>query len=251
MMIFTIAARELKHLFLSPLAWCVLAVIQFIVAWLFLVQVDNFLKVAPTLAGVANAPGVTDAIAAPMFSTASVVMLLVVPIMSMRLIAEERRSGTLSLLLSSPVSMTEIVLGKYLGLLIFLLIMLAIITLMPLSLAVGTHLDYGKLFSGVLGLALLLGAFAAAGLFISTLTKQPVVAAVASFGLLLLLWIISWAGSGDARYSPVFHYLSLVEHYSSLLTGSFNSTDVIYYVLFIVAFLVLSIRRLDAYRLQH
>jgi ABC-2 type transport system permease protein len=218
---------------------------------MFLVQVDNFLKFAPTLAGVANAPGVTDAIAAPMFSTAGVVMLLVVPIMSMRLIAEERRSGTLSLLLSSPVSMTEIVLGKYLGLLVFLLIMLGLITLMPLSLAVGTHLDYGKLFAGVLGLALLLGAFAAAGLFISTLTKQPVVAAVASFGLLLLLWIISWAGSGDARYSPVFHYLSLVNHYSSLLTGSFNSTDVIYYVLFIIAFLVLSVRRLDAYRLQH
>ena len=251
MMILTIAGRELKHLFLSPLAWCVLAVIQFIVAWMFLVRVDAFLKFAPTLAGMANAPGVTDAIAAPMFSTAGVVMLLVVPIMSMRLIAEERRSGTLSLLLSSPVSMTEIVLGKYLGLVIFLLIMLGLITLMPLSLAVGTHLDYGKLFAGVLGLALLLGAFAAAGLFISTLTRQPVVAAVSSFGLLLLLWIISWAGSGNAEYSPVFHYLSLVDHYSSLLTGSFNSTDVIYYVLFIVAFLVLSIRRLDAYRLQH
>lgn len=251
MMIFTIAGRELKHLFLSPLAWCVLAVIQFIVAWLFLVQVDNFLKFAPTLAGMANAPGVTDAIAAPMFSTAAVIMLLVVPIMSMRLIAEERRSGTLSLLLSAPVSMTEIVLGKYLGLLIFLLIMLGLITLMPLSLAVGTHLDYGKLFAGVLGLALLLGAFAAAGLFISTLTKQPVVAAISSFGLLLLLWIISWAGSGDAQYSSVFHYLSLVDHYSSLLSGSFNSTDVIYYVLFMLTFLVLSIRRLDAYRLQH
>lgn len=251
MMILTITGRELKHLFLSPLAWCVLAVIQFIVAWMFLVQVDNFLKFAPSLAGVANAPGVTDAIAAPIFSTAGVVMLLVVPIMSMRLIAEERRSGTLSLLFSAPVSMTEIVLGKYLGLLIFLLIMLGLITLMPLSLAVGTHLDYGKLFAGVLGLALLLGAFAAAGLFISTLTRQPVVAAVSSFGLLLLLWIISWAGSGSTEYSPVFHYLSLVDHYSTLLTGSFNSTDVIYYLLFIVTFLVLSIRRLDAYRLQH
>ncbi len=250
-MILTIAGRELKHLFLSPLAWCVLAVIQFIVAWMFLVQVDNFLKFAPTLAGMASAPGVTDAVAAPMFSAASVVMLLVVPIMSMRLIAEERRSGTLSLLLSAPVSMTEIVLGKYLGLLIFLLIMLALITLMPLSFAVGTHLDYGKLFSGVLGLGLLLGAFAAAGLFISTLTKQPVVAAVSSFGLLLLLWIISWAGRGDDRFSPVFHYLSMLDHYSTLLGGAFDTSDVLYYVLFIVTFLVLSIRRLDAYRLQH
>ena len=251
MMTFTIAWRELKHLFLSPLAWCVLAVIQFIIAWMFLVQVDNFLKFAPSMAGMPSAPGVTDAVAAPLFSTASVVMLLVVPIMSMRLVAEERRSGTLSLLLSAPVSMTEIVLGKYLGLLIFLLIMLGLIVLMPLSLSVGTHLDYGKLFTGVLGLGLLLGAFAAAGLFISSLTKQPVVAAVSSFGLLLLLWIISWAGSGNANFSPTFHYLSLLDHYSSLLRGSFDTTDVVYYLLFIVTFLVLSIRRMDAYRLQH
>ena len=251
MMTFTIAGRELRHLFLSPLAWCVLAVIQFIVAWMFLIQVDNFLKFAPSLAGMANAPGVTDAVAAPLFSTASVILLMVVPIMSMRLVSEERRSGTLSLLMSAPVSMTEIVLGKYLGLLIFLLVMLGIITLMPLSLMVGTHLDYGKLFSGVLGLGLLLGAFAAAGLFMSTLTKQPVVAAISSFGLLLLLWIISWAGSGDARFSPVFHYLSLLDHYGSLLRGTFNTADVIYYLLFIITFLVFSIRQLDAYRLQH
>lgn len=251
MMIFTIAARELQRMFLSPLAWGVLAVVQFIVAWMFLVQVDNFLKFAPTLAGVANAPGVTDAVAAPLFSAASVVLLIVVPIVSMRLVAEERRNGTLSLLLSSPVSMTEIVLGKYVGLLIFLLLMLGLITLMPLSLAIGTHLDYGKLFAGVLGLGLLLGAFAAASLFVSTLTKQPVMAAVGSFGLLLLLWIISWTGSGDERFSPTFHYLSLLDHYSSLLRGTFYSSDVLYYLLFIITFLVLSIRRLDAYRLQH
>ncbi len=251
MMTFTIAGRELKHLFLSPLAWCVLAVIQFIVAWMFLIQVDNFLKFAPSLAGMANAPGVTDAVAAPLFSTASVILLMVVPIMSMRLISEERRSGTLSLLMSAPVSMTEIILGKYLGLLIFLLVMLGLITLMPLSLMVGTHLDYGKLFSGVLGLGLLLGAFAAAGLFMSTLTKQPVVAAISSFGLLLLLWVISWAGNGDDRFSPTFHYLSLLDHYGSLLRGTFNTADVIYYLLFIITFLVFSIRQLDAYRLQH
>lgn len=251
MMIFTIAAREFKHLFLSPLAWCVLAVIQFITAWLFLIQVDNFLKFAPTLGGIPNAPGVVDAVAAPMLSAASVVLLMVVPIMSMRLVAEERRNGTISLLFSAPVSMTEIVLGKYLGLLAFLLLMLGLISLMPLSLAVGTHLDYGKLAAGLLGLALLLGAFAAAGLFMSTLTRQPVVAAVSSFGLLLLLWIISWAGQGDERFSPVFHYLSLLAHYGSLLRGVFDTSDVIYYLLFIITFVVLSIRRLDAFRLQH
>lgn len=251
MMIFTIAWRELRQMFLSPLAWCVLGVIQFILAWMFLIEVDNFLKYAPTLAGHASAPGVTDFVVAGLFSSASIVLLMVVPLMSMRLIAEERRNGSLNLLMSAPINMTEIVLGKYLGLFAFLLIMLAMIVLMPLSLMVGTHLDFGKLLAGALGLALLLGAFAAIGLYMSTLTRQPVIAAVSSFGVLLLLWIISWAGSGDERYSPVLHYLSLLDHYGSLLRGNFNSDDVLYYLLFIATFLVLSIRRLDSYRLQH
>ncbi|HEX5339501.1 MAG TPA: ABC transporter permease subunit [Gammaproteobacteria bacterium] len=251
MTIFTIAWRELRQMFLSPLGWCVLAVIQFILAWMFLVQVDQFLKYSPSLAGNPAAPGVTDFVSAGLFSSASIVLLMVVPLMSMRLLAEERRNGSLSLLLSAPVSMTEIVLGKYLGLLLFLFVMLGMIALMPLSLMSGTHLDYGKLFSGLLGLGLLLGAFAAIGLYMSSLTRQPVIAAVSSFGILLLLWIISWAGNGDERYSAVFHYLSLLDHYGSLLRGAFNTGDVIYYLLFIFTFLVLSIRRLDAYRLQH
>jgi len=250
MMIFTIAWRELRNLFLSPLAWCVLAVIQFIAAWRFLVGVDLFLKTSPSFAGIANAPGVTESIATPTYGFVAIFMLLAVPLMSMDLIASERRDGTIDLLLSAPISMTEIVVGKYLGLLLFLFIMLGFMTLMPLSLAVGTHLDYGRLFAGVLGLALLLGAFAAAGLFISTLTKKPVVAAISSFGFLLFLLVINWAGQGSEEFSPVFYYLSL-NHYNSLLTGSFNSTDVLYYILFITTFLVLSVRRLDAYRLQH
>ena len=168
----------------------------------------------------------------------------------MRRISEENRSGSLALLLSAPVRMSEIVLGKYLGLMGFLGVMILMLLLMPLSLAVGTQLDYGKLMSGVLGLTLLLGAFAAAGLFMSTLTRQPVVAAVTSFGLLLFLWIINWLGQGESRYSGVLHYLSITDHYSSLLRGSFDSADLIYYLLFIGTFLTLSIRRLDSTRLQ-
>ena len=245
MMTFKIAWRELRNLFLSPLAWCVLAVMQFILAWVFLVWVESF-------HGNPNSvEGVTDVVAGHLYGISCIVLLLVVPLLSMRLVAEERRSGSLALLLSAPVRMTEIVLGKYLGLFGFLAIMVGLITLMPLSLALGTHLDYGKLAADVLGLLLLVGAFAAAGLYMSTLTRQPVVAAVSSFGLLLFLWIINWLSQGDIRYSAVLHYLSLVDHYSTLLRGSFDSSDVIYYLLFILTFLVLSIRRLDGHRLQH
>lgn len=251
-MIMTIAARELKALFLSPLAWSILAVVQFLLAYLFLAQIDTFITFAPRLAGMQDAPGVTDVVIAPLFGNAAVILLLVAPLITMRVLSEERRNRTLSLLMSAPVSMTEIVLGKYLGILAFFLVMLGLLALMALSLLAGTDLDLGKVASGLFGLALLVGAFSAAGLYMSSLTEQPTIAAVSSFGLLLLLWIINWAGaSGGAAVSGLFSYLSLVGHYESLLKGLFNSTDVVYYLLFILTFLVLSIQRLDANRLPH
>jgi ABC-2 type transport system permease protein len=251
MMALTIAGRELRSLFLSPLAWSILAVVQFIMAYLFLVQIEYFVQLQPRLTGIEGAPGVTDLVATPVFGNAAVVLLLVAPMLTMRLVSEERRSGTLSLLLSAPVSMTEIVVGKYLGILAFMLILLALITAMPLSLVAGGTLDFGKLAAGVVGLGLLLAAFSAAGLFMSTLTAQPTVAAISTFGLLLLLWILDWAGKAGTDASELFAYLSLLRHYQSLLKGVFNSADMAYYVLIITAFLGLSIRRLDAERLQH
>jgi ABC-2 type transport system permease protein len=251
MMIFTIAARELRSLFLSPLAWSVLAVVQFILAYAFLAKVDNFMTLQPQLVGLEGAPGVTDFIAAPLLNDAAFVLLLVTPLITMRILSEERRNGTLSLLFSAPVSMTEIVLGKYLGLLGFFFILLAMLLLMPLSLLAGTPLDLGKLAAGVLGLALLLAAFGAAGLYMSSLTQQPTVAAISTFGLLLLLWIIDWAGKGGDEVSGLLQYLSLPRHYEPLLRGLVHSTDVLYFLLFIIIFLGLSIRRLDADRLSH
>lgn len=249
-MIGTIASREFRGLFLSPLAWTVLAVVSFIMAWIFLLQVDQFMVLQPRLAAYPAAPGVTDLVAAPLYNSAAIILLLVVPLMSMRLVAEERRSGTLTLLRSAPVSVTDIVLGKYLGLLGFLGVLLALVALMPLSLGVGTTLDYGKWAAGALGLGLLLAAFGAAGLFMSTLTRQPVIAAVSSFGLLLMLWLIDLAGHGDSAATGASQYLSMLTHYQALLKGTFNSGDVVYYLLVIVGFLVFSIRKLDADRLQ-
>ena len=167
----------------------------------------------------------------------------------MRLISEERRNQSLSLLLSAPISMTEIILGKYLGALGFLIILLLLITLMPLSLLLGGNLDIGMLLAGVLGLLLLLASFAALGLFMSTLTNQPIIAAISSFGILILLWVLDMA-SGTGEQSALFSYLSMMRHYQAMLKGIFSTADLAYYLLFITVFLILSIRRLDAQRLQ-
>lgn len=251
-MITTIAWREFRTLFLSPLAWSILGVVNFILAYLFLAQIDTFLMLAPRLAALPNAPGVTDIVVAPTLGSAAIVLLLVVPLVTMRVFAEERRSRTLGLLFSAPLSMTQIVLGKYLALLAFFAVMLVLIAALPLSLLVGTELDLGKLAAGLIGLYLLLAAFAAAGLFMSAVTDQPTVAAVGTFGLLLGLWILDWAGQGEgSRTTELFGYLSLFNHYQSLLKGLFNSADVIYYLLFVLGFLALTIKRLDAQRLPH
>ena len=249
-MIFTIAGRELRSLFLSPLAWSILAVTLFILAYLFLTQIETYISLQPRLAAIEGAPGVADIVIAPLFADAATVLLLITPLITMRTISEERRNRTLSLLFSAPVSMTEIVLGKYLGVLSFFLILLALLALMPLSLLVGTDLDMGKLAAGMLGLTLVVAAFAAIGLYMSSLTEQPTVAAVTTFGLLLLLWIIDWAGNTNGD-SNTLAQLSMLRHYEPLLKGLFNSADVAYYLLVVALFIGFTIRRMDATRLQH
>jgi ABC-2 type transport system permease protein len=249
-MIFTIAGRELRSLFLSPLAWSILAVTLFILAYLFLTQIETYISLQPRLAAIEGAPGVADIVIAPLFADAATVLLLITPLITMRTISEERRNRTLSLLFTAPVSMTEIVLGKYLGVLSFFLILLGLLALMPLSLLVGTDLDMGKLAAGMLGLTLVVAAFAAIGLYMSSLTEQPTVAAVTTFGLLLLLWIIDWTGNTNGD-SNTLAQLSMLRHYEPLLKGLFNSADVAYYLLVVALFIGFTIRRMDATRLQH
>jgi ABC-2 type transport system permease protein len=247
-MILTIARRELRSLFLSPLAWTMLAVVIAILAYMFFSQIELFMQLQPRLAAMPAPPGITEVIVAPLFGNAAIVLLLIVPLLTMRLLSDERRNQTLSLLLSAPLSMSDIVLGKFVGIVVFLLLLLLLIVLMPLSLLMGGTLDFGVVASCSLGLLLLLSAFAALGLYMSSLTDQPTIAAVGSFGALLLLWIINW--NGNSGGAGVLSYLSLVSHYQALLKGVFNSADIIYYLLFSATFLILGIRRLDAERLQ-
>ncbi|HYE35857.1 ABC transporter permease [Methylocaldum sp.] len=250
MMAFVIAGRELRTLFLSPLAWSILGVIQIILGYMFLAQLDYYVMLQARIAGMEDAPGVTDLVAVPLFGNAGVILLLVTPLLTMRLISEERRNRTLSLLFTAPVSMTEIILGKYLGVFGFLLIMVAMIVLMPLSLLAGGGLDFGKLAACVVALVMLLAGFAAVGLYISALASQPTVAAVSTFGALLLLWIIDWTGNSAGEAGGVLEYLSLLRHYESLLKGLVSTTDLVYFLLFTLTFLVLSVHRLDNDRLQ-
>ena len=244
--IFTIATHELRRFFKSPLAWIILGVVEFLLAVFFLLLLNQFLNPAPWYAG----RGVTEIVVAGMFQVSGIIILLITPLITMRIFSEERRTGTINLLLSSPVSLTELVLGKYLGLLAFFVIMLALIALMPISMLLGTPIDLMQTASGLLGLFLLTASFAAIGLFVSTLSAQPAASAILTFGILFMLWIINMAANtGNETTRLVFEYLSLLNHYNNLIVGVFNSVDVFYYLIVSLTFIGLSIWRLDMDRL--
>ena len=247
---FLIATREFKSLFLSPLAWTVLAVLQVILGYLFLTQVETFTLIQTKLVAIEDAPGLTDIVVTPLFSNAGVMLLLVTPLLTMRLICEERRHKTLSLLLSAPISNPAIIIGKYLGALGLLLVLVCLISLMPFSLLLGGTLDMGKLFANILALVLLVSAFTSIGLMMSTWAEHPTVAAIGTLGILLFFWVIDWTNSVKDQRSELFEYLSILRHFQKIQSGHINTIDLSYFVLLIATFLLLSITCLANERLQ-
>ncbi len=244
-----IAAQELRLLFLSPLAWVILAVLQLILAYLFLNQVQIFISLQPKLLALDQAPGLTDAVVPALFGNAGIILLLVTPLLTMRSICEERRNKTLPLLLSAPVSLTELVLGKFLGVLALLGLVVVLVTLMPLALLVGGSLDFGKLFANVLALMLLVAAFAALGVYLSCISPHPAVAAVSTFGALMLLWLLGWGTAlGDAPDAWLAQW-SLLRHFQGLQSGLLDTANLSYFLAFCLLFLWLSVRHLAAERL--
>jgi ABC-2 type transport system permease protein len=246
-MILTIAGKELRRLFTSPLAWVILAFLQLVLAWIFLSRLQSFLELQPQIATMPGAPGLTEIVVAPTFGTATIVLLMIVPLLSMRLIAEERRNQTLPFLMSAPVSITQIVLGKFVGLLAFLSLAVALLVLMAVSLYFGGKLDVGLLTGNILGLLLLCGSFAAIGLYLSCLTAHPLVAGIGTFGVLLGLWLVNISATDP---DSALHLLSLIKHYDTFAKGTVALNDLVYYLVLIALFLLLSIRRLDADRLR-
>jgi ABC-2 type transport system permease protein len=255
-MIFTIAAKELKGLFSSALAWMVLTAVQLIAGYAFLKRLDDFLQIQPQLVQLASPPGVTEIVVGPLFATTAIMLLFAVPLLGMRSIAEERRNQTMVFLTSAPVSMTQIVLGKFLGLFAFIALVVTLITAMPLTLALSTSLDYGHIASLFAGVLLIAAGFAAVSLYISSLTTQPMGAAFGAFAALLLMVFMGEA-AGDGLRSRGWHLpaalaqvFSPLKNFEPLGKGVIDSFAITCSLLLIVLFIVLAVRRLDARRLR-
>lgn len=255
-MVFTIAGKELKGLFASPLAWLVLTLLQFVLGYVFLKRLDDFLQIQPQLIQLASPPGVTEMVAGPTYALAAIILLVAVPLLAMRAISEERRNQTMVLLMSAPVSIFEIVVGKFVGLLAFLLIIIGLVSLMPLSLAVTTQLDYGLIAAVILGLILLAANFAAVSLYISSLTTYPMAAALGSFAALLTMMLMgetlgdslrTHAWEVPAAFAQVF---SPLRNFEPLGKGVIDTTVIACSLLLTITFLVLTVRRLDTERVR-
>ncbi len=236
-MILTLAKKELRSLFVTPSTWWMLAMLQFIFGWFFLERMDDYLKVQAQLAHMENAPGVTISVAAPLASVLVLVLMMLIPLFTMRLIAEERRNQTWILLTTSPISATQIVLGKFLGLLALLTLIITASGLMMSALSLGTQADYGLIASNLLGVWLLAATYAALGLFFSALTRQPIVAAFGAIALSFGLWMLDMSGGTLRAFSPNAHF-------QNLNVGLVTSIDLAYFLLFIAVFLSLAVRRI-------
>lgn len=231
----------------SVQAWLLLALLQFVLTWVFLGHLDAFLQVQPQLLQMVNPPGFTEVIVVPVFSMAAIVLLMMTPLLTMRHLAEERKNHTLTLLMSAPVSATEIVLGKFLALIAFLCGVIGLVMVLSLSLLTGGALDVGLLMSNALGLFLIACTFMALGLYISSLTAQPVIAAIGTLGILLIVWIMDLVF--DDFGSGIRHF-SIFNHFAQFNQGLLDSFSIAYFALLTFLLLVLTIRRLDGERLH-
>lgn len=251
--IFTIALRELRGMFLSPLAWTLQAVLFAICSYMFSAAVLNYQvkQIQFQTYGSAVKLSLTDWTIAPILGDAAVLLMLIMPLVTMRLFAEEKRRGTWVAIASSPLTPMEIILGKYLGLLFFLTITIGLLAIPPFLLFLFGNPDIGQTLSGLIGLLLVAATFGSIGLATSSATENPMVAALMAFGVLLLLWIASWMGdSGGSSMGTLLSYLSIMNHYQNFLTGIVSSTDLAYFILLSAAGLLFARQRLMAERIR-
>jgi ABC-2 type transport system permease protein len=240
-MMLAIARKEFRSLFASPSTWWMLALLQFLFAWFYLARMDDYLQVQAQLTHAENAPGATMSIVAPLGSVLALLLLMLIPLFTMRLIAEERRNQTWVLLLAAPVSAADIVLGKFLGLLAMLALIVAGCAAMLATLLLGTHADIGLMLSNLLGLLLLAAGYAALGLYVSALSRQPVVAAAGAMGLSFALWLLD-ASAADNRF---LRAIAPTAHFQNLNMGLVSSADLAYFALLIATLLWLAVRCLN------
>ncbi len=249
--VLAIAHRELRSYFASPIAYIVLGFFALLFGWFYVGILDWFVRQGMQM-GMGMGPqslNVNQQMIRPLLLNMTVVFLFLLPLITMRTYAEEKRSGTIELLLTSPLTDVQIVVGKFLGALGLYAAMLLISMIHFALLFAFGQPEWKPLVTAYLGLLLFGGCFIAAGLFISSLTRNQIVAGAATFGVFLLLWVIDWIGESlGPNAAAVLKYMSMTEHLDDFIKGVVDTKHLVYYVSFIAFGLFLTVRSVDSER---
>ena len=247
-----IAKRDLGSFFNSPIFYVITTVFLIIYSYIF-VNILSFFSMQSMQSGQFQQMGIAlninEMVIEPSFQNMAVVLLLIIPIVTMRSFAEEKKSKTFRLLLSSPVDLKEIIWGKFLACMIVITVMVLISSYSIGFLFMIGEPDIGPVLTGYLGILLTAGCYVSVGIFASSLTENQIVAAVITFGFSLFMWVIGWgAQTANSATGQVLEYLSVVEHMDRFLKGIIETSDLAYYLSFIIFGLFLCYRTLDSNR---
>ncbi len=252
---FFILTKEIRSYFYSPVAFVVITIFSMLIGYYFYNIFAGFSTISfqaqtdPMVASQYGVLNVTEFVVRPFFGVVSIVMLIMLPMLTMRSFSEEKKSGTIELLLTYPVKDIELVLGKFAGCMGIFAIMLSLSLPCLLLVAFFGDPEWGVIVSGYGGLLFMGGAFISLGLFMSSLTENQIIAAVLSFSSLMVLYMIgSSAGFVGEKMGMVLEYISILSHFETFARGVLDTSDITYYTLFAVFFLFLSMHSLESKR---
>jgi len=249
--IVAIARMELRSYFASPIAYVVIGMFVFIFGYFYVAILNYFVQMSMQMgaSGMGGPVNVNQQMIRLLLQNAAVVILFVLPMITMRTYAEEKRSGTIELLLTSPLTDFQIIVGKFVGAITLYAVMLAV-TLIHIGIlfAYGNP-EWAPIASGYLGLLLLGGCFISVGLLVSSLTRNQIIAGMVTFGLFLVLWVIDWIGNlGGPTVGKIVTYLSITGHFDDFAKGVIDTTHVVFYLSFITFGLFLTAKAVDSER---
>ena len=250
--VLAIAHKELKGYFASPIAYIVIGFSAILFGWFYINLLYFFDRISLQAGagfGVPESVNVNEMLISPLFLNVSVILLFTLPLVTMRTYSEEKRSGTIELLLTSPLTDVQIVAGKFLGGLALYGAMLAVTLVHIGFLFAFGNPEWLPVLTGYLGLLLMGGCFLSLGLFVSSLTSNQIVAGMVTFAIFLMFWVINWISTFTGPITQnILNYLSITEHLNDFARGVVDTRHLVYYLSFIAFSLFLTVRAVDSER---
>jgi ABC-2 type transport system permease protein len=248
--VLAIADKELRSYFASPIAYIIIGLFALLFGWFFYVYLMFFVQRASGMGQFGGgAVNVNNDMIRGVLMNSAVIILFVLPMITMRTYSEEKRSGTIELLLTSPITDVQIILGKFFGAMGLYAAMLAVTVLYMAMLFYFGNPEWRPIAAGYLGLLMMGGCFISVGLLISSLTKNQIVAGMVTFCVFLMLWVLNWRAEQAGGWTgAVLNYLSIVDHYDDFARGIVDTKHLVYYVSFITFGLFLTAKSVDSER---